>query len=153
MNLIIDVGNSRTKAAVFENDTLFEIKVFDSNKLLNEVDIFIKKYSIDQGIISSVKKISKNVLNQLKNKTSILVLDSSIKVPFKNLYKTPKTLGVDRIALVAAAVNYYSKKNVLVIDAGTCMTFDFVSKEKEYFGCSTSRCQWLFIKAFFCSDA
>ncbi len=134
MNLIIDVGNSRTKAAVFENDTLFEIKVFDSNKLLNEVDIFIKKYSIDQGIISSVKKISKNVLNQLKNKTSILVLDSSIKVPFKNLYKTPKTLGVDRIALIANAVDKFQDKDVLVIDAGTCITFDFVNEHKEYLG-------------------
>ena len=50
------------------------------------------------------------------------------------MYKTPKTLGVDRIALASAAIQKYPKKNVLVIDAGTCITFDFISKDKEYLG-------------------
>ncbi len=57
-----------------------------------------------------------------------------LRVPFKNLYETPKTLGVDRIALAAAAIEQYPKKNVLVIDAGTCITFDFINSEKEYLG-------------------
>ncbi|MFT5761655.1 MAG: type III pantothenate kinase [Polaribacter sp.] len=134
MNLIIDVGNTRIKAAVFENDTLIEVFVFDSNVLIEKVDLFIKKYPIDKGIISSVKNISKNELDQVNKFFSFLVLDSSTKVPFKNLYKTPQTLGVDRIALVANAVEKFHKKNVLIIDAGTCITFDFVNASKEYLG-------------------
>jgi len=62
------------------------------------------------------------------------VVSSASKVPFKNTYKTPKTLGVDRIALVAAAVVKFPKKHVLVIDAGTCITYDFVTKEAAYLG-------------------
>ncbi len=134
MNLIIDVGNTRIKAAVFENDTLLEVFVFDSNELIDKVDLFINKYSIDKGIISSVKNISKNELDQLNKKFSFLILDSSTKVPFKNLYKTPQTLGVDRIALVANAVEKFYKKNVLIIDAGTCITYDFVNDSQEYLG-------------------
>lgn len=134
MNLIIDVGNTRIKAAVFENDTLIEVFVFDSNVLIEKVGFLIKKYPIDKGIISSVKNISKNELDQLNKFFSFLVLDSSTKVPFKNLYKTPQTLGVDRIALVANAVEKFYKKNVLIIDAGTCITYDFVNASKEYLG-------------------
>ena len=64
----------------------------------------------------------------------VLRLDSNTKLPFKNLYKTPKTLGVDRMALVSASVNQYPDSNVLIIDAGTCITYDFVNSEGEYLG-------------------
>ena len=64
----------------------------------------------------------------------MLILDSEIKLPFKNSYKTPKTLGVDRIALVSASVKQYPDNNVLVIDAGTCITYDFITDENEYLG-------------------
>ncbi|WKD86014.1 Type III pantothenate kinase [Polaribacter huanghezhanensis] len=134
MNLIIDIGNTRIKAAVFENDILLEVVIFDSDELFEKVDFLTNKYTIDKGIISSVKNISRNVLDQLNKKVSFLVLDSATKVPFKNLYRTPKTLGVDRIALVANAVQKFNKKNVLIIDAGTCITYDFVNEHKEYLG-------------------
>jgi type III pantothenate kinase len=55
-------------------------------------------------------------------------------MPFKNLYGTPKTLGVDRLALVSAASAQFSGKDVLVIDAGTCITYDFITKENSYLG-------------------
>ena len=55
-------------------------------------------------------------------------------MPFKNLYATPKTLGIDRIALVSASVNNYPDKNVLIIDAGTCITYDFITDKNEYLG-------------------
>jgi type III pantothenate kinase len=134
MNLIIDIGNTRIKTAVFENDTLLEVLVFDTNVLFEKVAFLIDKYTIDKGIVSSVQNISTNVLDQLNKKVPFLVLDSSTKVPFKNLYKTPKTLGVDRIALVSNAVEKFHKKNVLIIDAGTCITYDFVNEHKEYLG-------------------
>ena len=134
MNLIVDIGNTRIKAAVFENDKLIELLVLESEDLLEKVDFLIKKYTINSGIISSVKNISKEIRDQLSKKVSFLVLDSSTKVPFKNLYKTPQTLGVDRIALVSNALTIFPKKNVLIIDAGTCITYDFVNKNKEYLG-------------------
>tara|TARA_R110002124_G_scaffold63258_1_gene172586 strand:- start:6983 stop:7714 length:732 start_codon:yes stop_codon:yes gene_type:complete len=134
MNLIIDIGNTRIKAAVFEKDTLLEVLIFDDKKLIEKVDLLINKYGINTGIISSVKRISKKELSLLNEKKCFLVLDSATKVPFKNLYSTPKTLGVDRISLIANAVEKFPNKNVLIIDAGTCITYDFVNDKKEYLG-------------------
>ncbi|MGB3776659.1 MAG: type III pantothenate kinase, partial [Leeuwenhoekiella sp.] len=65
-------------------------------------------------------------------------LDHRVKVPFKNLYETPTTLGVDRVALMAAAVKNHPGQNVLVIDTGTCVTYDFKNKKEEYLGGSIS---------------
>jgi type III pantothenate kinase len=134
MNLIIDIGNTRIKAAVFENDKLLEVLQFDEKLLIEKVEDLAIKYNFTHGIISSVKEISDVELKKANSIVPFIMLNSSMKLPFVNLYKTPKTLGVDRIALVANAVNKYPTKNVLVIDAGTCITFDFVNTEKEYVG-------------------
>ncbi|KGL61893.1 type III pantothenate kinase [Polaribacter sp. Hel1_85] len=134
MNLIIDVGNTRVKAAVFEKDTLVELVFFDKRRILSEIKKIVKKYSISKGIMSNVASISDLKLKKLQKIVQIRSISSSTKVPFKNLYKTPKTLGVDRIALVAGAVSQFLNKNVLVIDAGTCITFDFVNSKGEYLG-------------------
>jgi len=134
MNLIIDVGNTRGKAAVFENDSLVELLVFNEETLIEKVDFFLSKYTIECGIISSVRNMSVNNLDKLKKRLSFIELNSETKVPFKNLYQTPKTLGVDRIALVANASVKFPKANVLIIDAGTCITFDFVNSVNEYRG-------------------
>ncbi len=134
MYLIIDVGNTRVKAAVYQKDNLIEVVVFDKNRIISEFKKIMKKYEISNGIISSVASISKFKMDKLKSILPIIELSYRTNVPFKNLYKTPKTLGVDRIALVAAAVEKYPNKNVLIIDAGTCVTFDFVTKNKEYLG-------------------
>ena len=134
MNLIIDVGNTRVKAAVYEKDTCVEQFVFSASRILSEVKKILKKHQIQRGIISSVAKITRSKKEKLFQLISFIELNSTTKVPFKNLYKTPKTLGVDRIALISAAVNQFLNKNVLVIDAGTCVTFDFVNSKKEYLG-------------------
>lgn len=134
MNLIIDVGNTRIKAAVFENDSLLELLVFNEDTLIKKIDYFLSKYTIDKGIISSVRSISKENLFRLKKMMPIIELNSETKVPFENLYKTPKTLGVDRIALVSNASKKFKATNVLVIDAGTCITFDFINSRNEYKG-------------------
>ena len=134
MNLIIDVGNTRIKAAVFENDKLIDVSVFNEELLIEKIDFLISKFNLKRGIISSVKEISNKTLIELQGKLFFLILDSNTKVPFVNLYKTPKTLGVDRIALVANAVEKFSNQNALIIDAGTCITFDFVNTKKEYLG-------------------
>jgi type III pantothenate kinase len=134
MNLIIDAGNTKVKVAVFKGDTLMELVAFDGERLLLEVKKILEKHPISYGIISSVAAISDKKIEELHAILPILVLSSETKVAFKNLYETPKTLGVDRIALVSSAIKKYPRKNVLIIDAGTCITFDFVSNNHEYFG-------------------
>ena len=76
----------------------------------------------------------KDYIQKLQKIPFFIVLDSSTKVPFKNLYSSPTTLGIDRIALAAAAVSLYPQKNTLIIDAGTCITYDFVNLKSEYLG-------------------
>ncbi len=134
MNLIIDVGNTRVKAAVFETNTVKEVLVFKKLRIISELRKIINKFSISASIISSVANISENKRQKIDDLLHPIFLNSETKVPFKNLYKTPTTLGVDRIALASAAVEKYPKENVLVIDAGTCITFDFINNEKEYLG-------------------
>jgi type III pantothenate kinase len=134
MNLIIDVGNTRVKTAVFEESKMLMCHTFFKNRIISEIKKIIKNYKINEAIISSVSSISVKKLEKLKKIVPLTLLSSEIKIPFKNLYSTPKTLGVDRIALVVGAVKKHPNQNTLVIDAGTCITFDFVNKNKEYIG-------------------
>lgn len=134
MNLIIDVGNTRVKVAVFEHSIIVELKIFNVNKIISEVKKILKKFIITDAIMSSVSSISLNEIKKLEEILPLTLVLSTIKTPFKNLYSTPKTLGVDRIALVFGAVIKYPHQNTLIIDAGTCITFDFINKEKEYLG-------------------
>jgi type III pantothenate kinase len=134
MKLAIDIGNTRVKAAVFEGGKLIELYVFDRNKIISEIKKIVKKNTISAGIISNVASISEKKMLQLKESVNLQVVSSASKIPFINLYQTPNTLGVDRIALVAGAVKQFPNKNVLIIDAGTCITFDFINSKSEYLG-------------------
>jgi type III pantothenate kinase len=134
MNIIIDAGNTRVKLAVFEKDRLVEVVFIDENFILLEIKKILIKHKINIGILSNVSFISVDKIQKLQKLVNLSILSSSTDVPFINLYETPETLGVDRIALVAAAVNKFIKKNILIIDAGTCITFDFVNDQSEYLG-------------------
>ena len=134
MNLAIDIGNTRVKSAVFEGDKLVELCVFDKRKIISEIKKIVIKNTISAGIISNVAAISKKKMLQLKKIINFQLVSAASSVPFTNLYETPNTLGVDRIALVAGAVAQFPNKNVLIIDAGTCITFDFVNSEAVYLG-------------------
>jgi len=134
MNLIIDIGNTRGKLAVFEKDSLVELVVFKKEKIILEIEKIISKFRILKTIVSSVANISDIDKEKIEKLLKPIFLNSETNVPFINLYKTPKTLGVDRIALASAAVIQYPKKNILVIDAGTCITYDFINDKKKYLG-------------------
>jgi len=135
MNLIIDVGNTLVKLALFDYQVLQQKKschLYDFPEVLEEMEKAFP--SIKKVIISSVGNFSREDISALKKKYSVFVLSQKAKIPFKNEYATPKTLGVDRIALVSAAAIKFPKKNVLVIDAGSCITYDFLSDENIYLG-------------------
>ncbi len=134
MNLIIDVGNTRVKSAVFKGSELIHSEIFSYEKLVDKVNESIDKFKCTNAIISSVSILKKNQISQIKEKISLFILNSNAKIPFKNKYSSPKTLGVDRMALAAAAANKYPSKNVLVVDAGTCITYDFLDKMGSYYG-------------------
>ncbi|RKF04413.1 type III pantothenate kinase [Tenacibaculum lutimaris] len=134
MNLIIDVGNTRVKVAVNEIDTIKEVFVFEKEKIITELKKIVSKFSVSNAIVSSVASFTEKEQQEITTLLKPIFLTSDTKVPFVNKYKTPKTLGVDRIALASAAVKMYPNKNVLVLDAGTCITYDFVTKKGEYLG-------------------
>nr|WP_321222003.1 type III pantothenate kinase [uncultured Psychroserpens sp.] len=135
MNLIIDVGNTYVKFAVFSKALLKE-RVVGNVDDFNEMAIDVLKSfpNVRQAIISSVGNLKQSHIDFLKSKLRVLELSHQLKLPFTNLYATPKTLGVDRIALVSASVEQFPDKNVLVIDAGTCITYDFINTKNEYLG-------------------
>ncbi|CDF80692.1 pantothenate kinase type III, CoaX-like [Formosa agariphila KMM 3901] len=135
MNLIIDVGNSFVKLAVFEADRILDKKIVTAENFLKNFENFIEKHqNIEKGIMSSVGNLTEADVFAIQNACDMMLLNHDTPVPFFNQYSTPKTLGIDRIALVSAAVSQYKNKNVLVIDAGTCITYDFVSAESKYYG-------------------
>ena len=150
MNLILDAGNSYVKIAVFHLDDLV-FKCSESYEdFYNSFLKIIQNYSkIEFGILSSVGAFSKMDIDKIKLNVNLIELTNCIKLPYSNLYKTPKTLGKDRLALISASMINYSNKNVLVIDAGTCVTFDFVSKEGVYFGGAISLGLRMRLKALF----
>lgn len=134
MNLVVDIGNTRIKAAVFKSDDTIKSISFDESDAEKNLSGLIEAYSIQAGILSSVKEDNQQIRNVMRNIPFFIELDNTTKIPFKNLYGTPKTLGKDRIALAAAAAHQYPNQNTLIIDAGTCITYDFLNAENEYLG-------------------
>ena len=135
MILTIDVGNTRIKSAVFEQYRLIELNVFlkkDFEKILKK--ILEKHKNIKKIIVSSVSNLTKNDFLNIKNTVEIVFIDHKSIFPFENLYATPKTLGIDRMALAAGAVLQFPNKNRLVIDAGTCVTYDYINDKNQYLG-------------------
>jgi type III pantothenate kinase len=134
MNLAIDIGNTRVKAAVFEGNKLVVIEYFKREEISLEFKKIVKTYKITETIIANVASVSSEVLEEINKIVRLTRVNSLMKLPFTNVYATPHTLGLDRLALVFSAVLQYESQNILIIDAGTCITFDFVDKEKKYLG-------------------
>ena len=133
MNLILDVGNSLLKIALFKKSQLIQKFKFTENYKRNIEDI-ISKYKVTHSIISNVGRIDDSIINILKESTNLLLVSNQLKFPFKNLYKSKNTLGQDRLALVSAAAFKFPKENVLIVDAGSCITYDFKNNNNEYLG-------------------
>jgi len=136
-SLVIDIGNTYTKTAIFEQDELIytqHYKTLDTNIL----DNFLTTYPIDKAIISSVKKASEEWEAGLKEKTQLIYFNAGMTRGINNHYRTPQTLGLDRLAAVIGAHYLYPGKNNLVIDGGTCITYDWIDAGGNYFGGSIS---------------
>lgn len=134
MNLVIDLGNTCAKAAIYDGRSMFNSFVFDKNPVNEVKKILSDTPGIKHSIVSSVISHSKEVINILQNKTLCVDFDENTRLPFKITYATPETLGKDRIAAVAGAIALYPGKPILVIDAGTCMKYNFVNHKGEFEG-------------------
>ena len=134
MNLVIDIGNTQIKVAVFQQTILIFKDQFHSDEIISRVLSITEQYEIKNSIISHVTNLDRAIILELKKLVSLIELNHKTKLPFTNKYLTPKTLGVDRLALIAGAKGQFTNENVLVIDAGSCITFDFINKDADYLG-------------------
>ncbi len=135
MNLVIDVGNTLIKLAVFNSGSIQSKKTCIKKDFLPALAEISEKYpAITEAIVSSVALLTEHQLSKLQQKFKVTLLNHETNVPFINKYETPNTLGMDRVALISAAAAQYKGGNVLVIDAGTCITYDLINSENEYLG-------------------
>jgi type III pantothenate kinase len=135
MNLCIDQGNSRTKVALMTDEgrmmNRFIYKTFSSA----DVERLFDLYDISDSIISSVVNVEAAIVNTLARRSQHFVLfDHNTPVPIINGYDTPETLGQDRLAAAVGAKSLCPNENLLIIDVGSAITYDFVSAEGEYLG-------------------
>ncbi|MFO7922760.1 MAG: type III pantothenate kinase [Bacteroidales bacterium] len=135
MNLCIDIGNSMIKTAVFSGYVILEknkwhdIGIKDINKIKSVYP------DIENVILCSVRPDNPDLIRNLRtNFPFLLVMESETDIPLESLYETGNTLGKDRVAAVTGANNNYPGRNVLVIDAGTAITFDMVDESNRYIG-------------------
>ena len=136
-HLVIDIGNSRTKLAVFQGTTLLrteKVAKLDTN-ILSE---FLNNAEITHSIISSVNDEITALEDLLKEKTKYIRFSPLLQTGITNNYKSPATLGLDRLAGILGAMALFPGRNCLVIDAGTCITYDSINKDGVYEGGSIS---------------
>lgn len=131
--ICLDIGNTRMKVGIFHPDKDAEFLHFEHYELNTFIELQ-EQHPQSRFIVSSTARLNSEIENYLKSQNGFLAINSDLKFPFKNLYHTPRTLGADRYALAAAAASLYPNTNCLIIDAGTCITLDFVSQYGEFHG-------------------
>ncbi len=133
MHLILDIGNTNVKYHLFEEgENILSAQLASLEQLApalkaNLADVSQLIYADVRGIITQEKLAALFPacrINHVK----------TLALPFTSHYATPATLGDDRIALVAAAIKKYPQQNCLIIDAGSCLTYDFVTADRVYLG-------------------
>lgn len=130
-SIIVDAGNTRIKVGVFQDYDLHLVRSFNNDEF-NALKAFLIRYENFSGIICSVRSQKDTKwLRGMLPRTTLFTNDTPI--PIQNSYDTPKTLGLDRLAN-AIAGDFYAKSAALVIDIGTCVKYDFVSKDHTYEG-------------------
>lgn len=127
MNLIFDIGNTSTKVAVFDGKK--KLTLFRTGELNCEtIEEKMSPFKIDKAIISSVRVVPDFIMDLITvNIPFYHILSGKSRLPFTLEYDTPDTLGSDRIAAVAGAYSIFPESEILVIDAGSAVTFDYLS--------------------------
>jgi len=134
MKLIIDFGNTLQKFARFHGKKLVDVKVYRNITPGELMDYIDNKGPFEGCILSSVTECKKGISNILKKQKKFIECSHLVKLPIRLKYKTPETLGHDRIAAAVGGRALHPGKDVLVIDAGTCITYDITTKDGDYLG-------------------
>ncbi len=134
MNLVVDIGNSSTKVGFFDHHELYRTEHQVDPDTLGTM---LEDKKPDRVIVSSVGSDHRLFLDALTGYKPV-VLSSALPLPFRIDYDTPETLGNDRLAAVAGAQTLFPESNCLVIDCGTCITYDLLSADNAYHGGSIS---------------
>jgi type III pantothenate kinase len=133
MNLIIDIGNTRTKIAFFQKNTLVEKAIVEA-ATLDALSALVKGRNIEGAIMSITGQDTEGVEEWLQKRYFFIKMATETTSPIENLYSTPQTLGKDRLAAVVAAQFLFPKKNCLVVDSGTCITYNFINLKGQFLG-------------------
>jgi type III pantothenate kinase len=135
MNLVIDIGNTQVKFAVFSNKKILKTIIEDEVSPA-VVDDLIKQYpDLKQAISCSVGDTDKNLIDNLRDKFDLFIeMGAETPIPIENMYDTKETLGYDRIAASVGANSLFPCSNLLIIDAGTAITYDLVDENNRYLG-------------------
>ncbi len=136
-SIVIDAGNTRIKMAMFDHDALLHEQILTYENCREPLRAWLGSEQINQLLISDVGGKLPDYL-PVHIPCPVIWLNVETLLPFKNLYQSKATLGADRKALVAAAMHFYPKKPCLIIDAGTCVTYDILNASDEYLGGSIS---------------
>jgi type III pantothenate kinase len=135
MILAVDVGNTRIKAAVFEDAIILEHFVFSKMELEKKIKNILKKHEkLTHFVVSTVSDVEKQAFSPFEKLIKVHFVSNKDSFPFTNSYKTPQTLGIDRLVNAAGATLQFPNQNRLVIDAGTCVTYDFIDEYDNYLG-------------------
>ncbi len=139
MNLIIDIGNSQTKVGIFDQGEIvqtFYTPFFDQKQY---AQLKIQYRFINNGILSSVTDYDRDFIEQLKGELDLFVVfDAQTPIPIENHYESKSTLGLDRLAAAVGASTLFPNSELLVIDAGTAITYDVIDKNNAFLGGSIS---------------
>jgi type III pantothenate kinase len=135
--LCLDFGNTRLKFAIFEHDQPIASDVIpgDGTELISGI---LDRYQPDRSILSSVINHNPDIETLLARRTRFHLLSHQTRLAFTVPVGKPETMGADRLALAAAAVHYYPRKNNLVIGLGTAITFNFINQYHQFLGGSIS---------------
>jgi type III pantothenate kinase len=131
LNLVIDFGNTRIKTACFEQESLLKKNIFNN---ADELQAAFTNTVFENIIISTVNQTVEEATAKLQASGNKWTLHRQLPLPIQILYSTPETLGVDRIAAACGALSVFPGKNCLVIDAGTCINYEFIDEKANYQG-------------------
>ena len=135
MNLVIDIGNSVSKGAVFDRQSCIHMLTRDNIRAMDIQALLTEYPHIVHSIISTVRKKEPSFVDLLRDRgVSVLMLNHLTPLPIRNRYLTKETLGYDRIAAAVEANTRFPVQDILIIDMGTAITIDFISSENEFLG-------------------
>ncbi len=135
MNLIIDIGNTKTKIALANHKDFLTTTSVVTQDLIKSFEAIISEYTnIKNAIVSSVINLEPKFIQQLQEKCKVTLFDDHTPIPIKNNYKSPETLGKDRLAAAVGAWSNFKHTDLLIIDSGTCLKIDLVNANHEFIG-------------------